>query len=384
MRASPQGMRALLTADAVGGVWRYALGLAQALCARGMEIHLVTLGPAPDRAQRQAAGRIAGLTLEVTDLALEWADPAGEDIARAHAALARIAARVRPDLVHLNGYREAAYHWNAPVLVAAHSCVRSWWRACRGGDPDGERWRIYADNARGGLAAADDWVAPSAGFHATIRELYAPPRRGHVVHNGIALRGVRVAAKEPLVLAAGRLWDEAKNIALLASAGSRTGWRIAVAGPLEAGANSATWAQAEARNVAYLGALPHDDLLGWMARAAVFVSPALYEPFGLAALEAAAAGCALVLSDIPSFRELWSDAALLIDPRSETSLRDALDRLERDEALRRRLQAAAKRRAARYGIEAMAERYAVLYAALVSGSAQRNRAPRAELVEAAP
>ena len=39
---------------------------------------------------------------------------------------------------------------------------------------------------------------------------------------------------------------------------------------------------------------------------------ALYEPFGLAVLEAAQAGCALVLSDIPTFRELWDGAALFV------------------------------------------------------------------------
>ena len=51
-----------------------------------------------------------------------------------------------------------------------------------------------------------------------------------------------------------------------------------------------------------------------MARTAVFVSPALYEPFGLAVLEAAQAGCALVLSDIPTFRELWDGVALFVAP----------------------------------------------------------------------
>ena len=50
-----------------------------------------------------------------------------------------------------------------------------------------------------------------------------------------------------------------------------------------------------------------------MSRAAIFFSPALYEPFGLGVLEAAARGCALVLADIPSFIALKVAAHDLID-----------------------------------------------------------------------
>ena len=54
-----------------------------------------------------------------------------------------------------------------------------------------------------------------------------------------------------------------------------------------------------------VGTLTRPDLLALMRRAGVFVVPALYEPFGLAALEAASGACPLVLADIPSLRELW-------------------------------------------------------------------------------
>src|SRR5947199_312178 len=76
-------------------------------------------------------------------------------------------------------------------------------------------------------------------------------------------------------------------------------------------------------------------------RAAIFASPALYEPFGLTVLEAAAAGCALVLSDIPSFRELWSGAAVFVDPADSESLHRALRDLSADDHQRVGLQRAA-------------------------------------------
>jgi glycosyltransferase involved in cell wall biosynthesis len=110
-----------------------------------------------------------------------------------------------------------------------------------------------------------------------------------------------------------------------------------------------------------LGELSRAELLALMRRAAIFAAPARYEPFGLAVLEAAAAGCALVLSDIASFRELWDGAALFVDPGDPTALLGALDRLCRDAALRQQLQRRAARRARRYSISAMANGYRRAY-----------------------
>ena len=78
----------------------------------------------------------------------------------------------------------------------------------------------------------------------------------------------------------------------------------------------------------------------------VFVSPALYEPFGLAVLEAAQAGCALVLADIPTFRELWDGAALFVPPSDDRAIAATLSTITADTALRTRMAAAAERRAA--------------------------------------
>src|SRR5579871_6378921 len=98
-------------------------------------------------------------------------DPEGRDLARALTQLGDLERRLKPDIVHLNSYREAAGEWNAPVLVVAHSCVRSWWRACHGGDPTDAAWLTYIDNVRSGLAAADRWAAPSGAFRDTIQQL---------------------------------------------------------------------------------------------------------------------------------------------------------------------------------------------------------------------
>ena len=82
------------------------------------------------------------------------------------------------------------------------------------------------------------------------------------------------------------------------------------------------------------------------ADAAVFLSE--YEGFGLPALEAAARGVPLVVSRAPALGEVFRDAALLVDPRDETEIAAAVDRLLTDEALRARLVEAGRTLAARH------------------------------------
>ncbi len=55
--------------------------------------------------------------------------------------------------------------------------------------------------------------------------------------------------------------------------------------------------------------------------------PARYEPFGLSALEAGLAGCALVLGDIPSLREIWHGAAVFVDSDDSEHLKFSLQKL---------------------------------------------------------
>jgi glycosyltransferase involved in cell wall biosynthesis len=105
-----------------------------------------------------------------------------------------------------------------------------------------------------------------------------------------------------------------------------------------------------------------------LQHAAIFVSPAFYEPFGLSVLEAAAAGCALVLSDIPTFRELWREAALFFDPTDRDALHQTLADLCADDAARARLQRAAYEQSLTYSLMRMTSAYLGLYQDLIASS----------------
>jgi len=358
---APPHPRILMTTDAVGGVWTYSTALARALCARGYAVMLVTLGPQPKPEQIAALADIDGLALDITDIALEWMEPEGHDMLRAREELRHIVARVAPDVVHLNGFREVLYQFDAPTLVVAHSCVGSWWQACRGEEPMEPKWKPYLRHVADALNAADVWVAATHAHAAWMQRYYAPQTQAQVIWNGvppIAAPG----AKDDIILAAGRLWDEAKNLTALADIAPDLPWPVRVAGATR----SDNGGSISFDNVTELGQLSHHRVLTEMARASIFVSPALYEPFGLGVLEAGASGCALVLADIPTFRELWDGAALFADPRDPAALRDAIAALCRNGDLRTELQIKARARAARYPLERMVERYCELYGRLIA------------------
>src|SRR4051812_24669762 len=99
----------------------------------------------------------------------------------------------------------------------------------------------------------------------------------------------------------------------------------------------------------------------WFGAASIYCLPARYEPFGLSALEAALSGCALVLGDIPSLREIWGDAVLFVPPDDLGALHNALESLIREDALRQAMGAAARARGHHYTPLRMATEYLSVY-----------------------
>lgn len=363
--------RALLTCDTVGGVWQYATDLAQALLSHGVEPVLATLGPPASEGQRRALG--PDLELIDTGLPLDWLGVTPEDVRGAGQAVARLADRVGADLVQLNAPALASVDFDQPVLAVAHSCVGTWWQAFKGGriDPD-LAWR--ADLTAAGLRKADRVVAPSAAFAAALQQCYRLPEAPAVVYNGRRPARLPTAEAPLFAFTAGRLWDEGKNLRVLDAAAHGLSLPLKAAGPVR-GPNGAA---VELRHVGLLGALSENGIAEQLAGRPIFVSSALYEPFGLAVLEAAQAGCALVLSDIPTFRELWDGAARFVYPHDVQGFARALEEIAADTDLRSRLGAAAQARSASFTVQRMAAEMVALYRALPAAAV----APAPDLVAA--
>jgi glycogen synthase len=316
---------------------------------------------------------VPNLTLHESDYKLEWMDEPWDDIARAGTWLLRLERDLRPDVVHLNQFAFGALPFRAPTLVVAHSCVCSWWRAVHGTSAP-SKWDRYREAVAHGLLRASLVAAPTSAMLATLEENYGLARNGIVLPNGRSAGTHEPAGKRSVVLAAGRMWDAAKNMRALDAVAPYVPWAVQIAGARTHPSGGVYTAQ----HVTLLGELAPDVLARRLGRAAIYAHPARYEPFGLSVLEAALCGCALVLGDIPSLREVWGRSALYIPPDDHDALRDALLQLISNSPLRRRLSGYSRLRARHYSTQRMTDACLAAYARVLSGrrlQAAWERAP---------
>ena len=145
-------------------------------------------------------------------------------------------------------------------------------------------------------------------------------------------------------ISAGRLWDEAKGLELLTE--------LNAAMPVLLAGEAALSSEAE-------GMLSEQELLRLFQESSVYVAASRYEPFGLAPLEAALCGCAVVARDIASLREVWGDAAMFF--RDRKSLHAILKRLAQNTEALADAQRMSLRRAREYTADRMVDAYTKLY-----------------------
>ncbi|MGG7539028.1 MULTISPECIES: glycosyltransferase family 4 protein [Rhizobium] len=349
--------RVLMTVDAIGGVWRYAMDLGAALKSNNIEVVFAGLGPFPADDKVAEAGRVGKLVW--LDAPLDWTAQTEEAVAEVPRLIADLARREQADLLHLNLPSQAAgMQTNLPIAVVCHSCVVTWFAAVRGREvPPDWQWQYRLNQE--GFACADTVIAPSHSHARAMEAAYGTIGNLQVVHNASAL-AVSDEPKQDFVLAAGRWWDDGKNGAVLDDAAAMTRWTVAAAGATT-GPNGQNM---RFRHADHRGELSHERMSALTRQAAIVASPSLYEPFGLAALEAARAGAALVLSDIPTYREIWDGAALFADPHRPDVFADAFNSLAGDPQQRAALGRKARARSAGFSVKAQAEAMRSIYSGM--------------------
>ncbi len=227
-------------------------------------------------------------------------------------------------------------------LLHAH-WLPAGWVARRTGKPyvvqvwgtDVELARRAPRLARSTLRGARLVIAGSTALAESARSLGATDVR--VIPSGVELPDeVGEEASPPQVLYAGRLSAE-KGVLELVEAANGMNLVVAGDGPLRARVPGA------------LGFVPHDELQGLYADAAVVACPSRREGFGVACLEAMAHARPVVATDVGGLRDLVIDGetGLVVPARNAQALRAALERLLGDRELRRRFGAAARERARR-------------------------------------
>ena len=199
-----------------------------------------------------------------------------------------------------------------------------------------------------------------------VRILKVPPEKIRVIHHGVAEPFFNVGKEDaeaarqryglhrPYVLFVGTI-EPRKNVDLLLDAyqglpeATRQEFELVVSGPL-GWARDSTLARLRQTppGVRYLGYVDEADMPGLFAGATLFVYPSLYEGFGFPVAQAMAAGAAVITSGISALPEVAGGAARLIDPRSPTELRKAMQDVLTSPAERCRLIEAGRINARRF------------------------------------
>jgi glycosyltransferase involved in cell wall biosynthesis len=349
--------RIMMTADAVGGVWTYAVEFAKELRKRDIQMVLATMGPQPDLQQKKMIAHLDNVELFESTYKLEWMDDPWRDVENAAEWLLDIEILTHPDIIHLNGYSHGAIPWHAPVIITAHSCVCSWFEHVEKREIP-ESMKNYKTRVSDGLVCADSIITPSHFMSREISKHYSINSNIKVIYNGITNENDVQVKKEPFVLTAGRMWDSGKNIKTIANIAIKIKWPVFAAG-------DGLIADEDYENFNQLGKLTRDRLRNIMKMAKIFIMPSLYEPFGLSALEAASMGCALVLSNLDSFKEIWGDSAVYVNPDNEYEMIQVVNQLINNEELLCMYSKKACRRANELTSERMVNNYLSVYRELI-------------------
>lgn len=347
----------------VGGLGRHVHALATSLAAAGHEVTVVS---------RHAEGAAFDELLDGVRVVRVPEDPplfpfSGQTLlawtmafnhALTRAAL-RVAEEVRPEVVHAHDWLVAhaattvKHHLDIPLVATVHATEAGRHQGWLPGDMNRsihsiEWWLTYE---------ARRVITCSQYMRWEVTRLFdLPPEKGEAIPNGVELAewhadvadvaAVRAEYGDgPLVLFAGRLVYE-KGVHDLLAAVPRLrrrhpGLRVVIAGdgPHQAELRAQAKRLRLGRSVAWTGFLDSGQLPVLAAAADCAVVPSIYEPFGMVALEAAAAGTPLVVADTGGLREIVEHGitGLRFAPGDPAQLANAVTAVLSDEVLARRL-----------------------------------------------
>lgn len=377
----------------VGGLGRHVHALATALGDAGHDVVVVARHPAgtdaethPTTLERVGPVRVLRVAedpphLEFVRDLVAWTLGIGHAMLRAAATLLR---DWTPDVVHAHDWLVAhgaialADLTGAPLVATLHAT-----EAGRHGGWLSQPLNQQVHSVEWWLARrADAVVTCSQAMRAEVSGLFdLDPDDLAVVHNGIDPVGwERPGAGErgdaPMLLYLGRLeWEKGVHdlvAALPAIRRAHPGTTLAVAGT----GSCSDWLAERARaarvrrSVKLLGHVDDAVLRDLLARADAAVLPSRYEPFGITALEAAAAGAPLVASRAGGLGEVVVDGVtgLSFDPGDVPGLARAVIRcLDDPDAARTRADAARARLDTDFAWPAIADDTAAIYAATRPG-----------------
>ncbi len=362
-------MRLLITTDTIGGVWTFTAELTAALLQRGHAVSLVSFGRPPSAPQQvwaesQRSAHSGLFDYTPSDAPLEWMQNNETVFEQGEAVLQTAADAFNPDLLLSNQFCFGATALQLPRVVAAHSDVLSWARAANPAALTGTLWlNRYTALVQRGLLQADAVSGPTQSVIKGLKNSFFLPNNAVVIPNGRTEPAPSADTPAPerrlQAVVAGRLWDEAKGLNILTE--TALPLPVLLAGETE---HEGRLTSPQIPGVQILGQLAPDDLQILYRESAIYLCPSVYEPFGLAPLEAALNGCALVCRDLPSLREIWADNALYF--RSPAEMTAQLTRLTANPGLLADAQQRARTHARQYTPDRMTDTYLSVFTSVLT------------------
>ncbi|MGV9411287.1 glycosyltransferase family 4 protein [Nocardia sp. NPDC003693] len=394
----------------VGGLGRHVHHLATELAAAGHEVVVLARRPmGTDASTHPTHTFIEDGVLVVAvaedppcfdfgDDMLAWTLAMGHAMVRAGIALNKpgIGEGWTPDVVHAHDWLVAhpgitlAEHYDVPLVSTIHATEagrHSGWVSGRvNKQVHSVEWWLAHDS--------DALITCSESMKDEVERLYRPERAPvTVIRNGIdvsswTFRERAPRSGPPRLLYVGRLeYEKGVQDAIAALPRIRkqypgTTLTIAGIGTQFDWLRERARAARVARAVNFVGRLDHADLLGWLHGADAIVLPSRYEPFGIVALEAAAAGTPLVTSTAGGLGDLVTDGVTgaSFEPADVNGVVDAVcSVLDDPAAAQDRAWAARERLTADFAWDVVAQETALVYQSAKRGV--RNPLGRPEISE---
>lgn len=268
------------------------------------------------------------------------------------------------------------------IVMTAHLPLRFGFTYANHPIPVQEKTRLEAM----GFRMADRVVAPSHYIAALLaREYDVPEQKLRVVPNGVDVEVFRPGRGPepdvPTLLAVSRLSDQ-KGLDYLLEVLRRV--RVSRPDAVLCIAGDGPERERIARRAELLGLSRHVELLGYVAhaelpalyaRASVFLSTSVYEPFGLTTLEAMASGCPVVVSALGGAGDFVRDGVdgFVRYPQHLGAFSDAVSSVISEPVARRRMSDSARARAEQLAWPKVVEALAAVYSELVGESEELRR-----------
>jgi glycogen(starch) synthase len=376
-----------------GGLARHVRKLSEALVSDGVEVHVLTRGGGRLAAREVRHGVVVHRLTEPpfprdVKAFVRWVKRLNRDMLERAAALHE---ELDFDLVHSHDWlvadagralsRQAGRPWLVTVHATEYGRHQGWVETYPQSHIHGAERDMVRD--------ADHVITCSRYMRSHVATVFGiSSRRITAMQNGIdpgdlepvaedlaQLRRQYAEPDERLVLLVGRLvYEKGFHLALDALAPlvcdpGRVKFVVAGTGTAEAELRRQAWRLGLHRHGTFLGWVGDDMLHSLYRIADMCIVPSIYEPFGIVALEAMASGCLCVVADTGGLREVVpgdGTVGLRFPSRDSTALREILERVLTDDALRAQLVAEAREHVLRFDWSEVARQTAALYEQLVA------------------